>query len=486
MRGNFFDIPTDCPQRDERLGWTGDIQVFTPTASYLYDVAGFLQSWLADLAAEQADSGGIVPFFVPNVMDPPPSPAAAWGDAAVIVPWVLYQRYGDTAILAQQFASMCAWVDRVAAVAGPSRLWEHGVQFGDWLDPKAPPDKPGDARTAPYVVATAYFARSAELLAQSAALLGKAEAAQQYATLAAEVRNAFAQAYVTPAGRVLNDATTGYALALNFALLPGAEQRAAAGKRLAALVRGSGYRISTGFVGTPLVCDALCSVGEYAAAYRLLLQRLCPSWLYPVTMGATTIWERWDSMLPTGEINPGEMTSFNHYALGAVADWLHRTVGGLAPAEPGYRRIEIKPILGGGLTYARTSHLTPYGFAACAWQIENDTLTMEVQIPPNTTAAVHLPGIEEPPQVVGSGHYQWSYAYAVPAASHPPLTLDSTLGDLIDNPQAYERVMQVFLGHNREFADRLDGQVTVTLRQAIRQNANAKVLAEQVQAALSV
>jgi alpha-L-rhamnosidase len=283
---------------------------------------------------------------------------------------------------------------------------------------------------------------------------------------------------------MLSDATTAYALALEFALLPTAEQREAAGKRLAALVRGSGYRISTGFVGTPLVCDALCSAREYAAAYRLLLQRLCPSWLYPVTMGATTIWERWDSMLPTGEINPGEMTSFNHYALGAVADWLHRTVGGLAPSEPGYRHIEIKPIPGGGLTYARTSHFTPYGLAACAWQIENGTLTLEVQIPANTTATVWLPGKQEEPQTVGSGRHHWSYAYTVPAAAHPPLTLDSTLGDLVDNPEAYERVMQVFLGHNREFADRLDGQVTVTLRQAIRQNANANVLADLVQAAL--
>ncbi len=317
MRGNFLDVPTDCPQRDERLGWTGDIQVFSPSACFLYDSAGFLQSWLADLAADQ-DEAGIVPFVIPNVISGPLTPATAWGDAAVIVPWVLYQRYGDKNILAQQFDSMRAWVDQIAGRAGASRLWNTGFQFGDWLDPNAPPDRPADARTSPYVVATAYFARSADLLGQTAGVLGRAEEQARYSALAAEVRAAFNREYVTPNGRVISDATTGYALAIEFALLNSAEQRRYAGARLAALVRESGYRISTGFVGTPLICDALCHVGAYETAFRLLTQRECPSWLYPVTMGATTIWERWDSLLPDGSVNPGEMTSFNHYALGAV------------------------------------------------------------------------------------------------------------------------------------------------------------------------
>lgn len=485
MRGNFFDVPTDCPQRDERLGWTGDIQVFTPTACFLYDVAGFLQSWLADLAAEQAAAGGLVPFFVPNVMDPPTAPAAAWGDAAVIVPWVLYQRFGDAQILARQFDSMRAWVDVLEATAGPSRLWEKGIQFGDWLDPKAPPDKPGDARTAPYVVATAYFARSAELLSRSAAVLGREAEAARYGALADEVRQAFAHAYITPAGRVLSDATTAYALAIEYALLPSEEQRRTACKRLATLVKGSGYRISTGFVGTPLVCDALCDVGEHAAAYRLLLQKMCPSWLYPVTMGATTIWERWDSMLPDGTINPGEMTSFNHYALGAVADWLHRTVAGLAPAEPGYRRILMQPVPGGGMTYARAQHRTPYGMAACEWRIEGETITVEVEVPANASALVRLPGKGDEALEVGAGRYRWSYAYHAPVEARKVVTLDSTVGDLVENAEAYERVMRVFEHANREFADRLEGRLDVTLRQAIRQNPNARALAQQIEQALA-
>jgi alpha-L-rhamnosidase len=485
MRGNFLDIPTDCPQRDERLGWTGDIQVFAPAASFLYDSAGFLQSWLADVAAEQAAAGGIVPLFVPNVMSAPNSPTAVWGDAAVIVPWVVYQRYGDAEILADQFESMAAWVDVVASAAGPRRLWEKGLQLGDWLDPKAAPDKPGDARTAPYVVATAYFARSAELLGQAAGVLGRGADETKYLALAADVRDAFAREYITPGGRLVSDATTAYALAIQFALLPTSEQRQAAGKRLAALARGGGYRISTGFVGTPLVCDALCSAGEYEAAYRLLMQRQCPSWLYPVTMGATTIWERWDSLLPDGSINPGEMTSFNHYALGAVADWLHRTVAGLAPAAPGYRQIEIRPVPGGDLTYARARHRTPYGFAECSWKIEAGQMTVEAEIPANTTASVALPGADDGAFEVGSGSYRWSYPYEVPEASCPVLTLDSTVGELIDQPAAYAQVMTVIAEHNPEFADRMNGQTEVTLREAALLNPSPDRLAARIEAALA-
>ncbi|KAB8143059.1 Bacterial alpha-L-rhamnosidase [Chloroflexia bacterium SDU3-3] len=414
MRGNFLSIPTDCPQRDERLGWTGDIQVFAPTASFLYDCAGFLGSWLRDLEIDQRAMGGVVPFTVPNVLPQdspwgPQPPAAAWGDAAAIVPWVLYQRFGDAGVLAQQFESMRAWVDTIAAAAGERRLWDTGFQFGDWLDPAAPPERPAEARTAPAIVATAYLARSAEVVGRSAQVLGRAEDAERYLGLAAEVRQAFAAAYAAPDGHMSSDAATAYALALAFGLLPSAEQRQRAGQRLAALVREEGHRIGTGFVGTPLVCDALCEAGALEDAYALLMQRENPSWLYPVTMGATTIWERWDSMLPDGSINPGEMTSFNHYALGAVADWLHRTVAGLAPDAPGYRRIRIQPLPGGGLTSASARHATPYGMAACSWQLAGGTLTVEATVPPSTAATVALPGGQ--PFEVGPGQHRWQVAY---------------------------------------------------------------------------
>jgi alpha-L-rhamnosidase len=441
MRGNFLDLPTDCPQRDERLGWTGDIQVFTPTASFLYDVSGFLQSWLADLAADQKDAGGAVPAVIPNMMGRGfGGGAAAWADAAVVIPWVLYNRFGDREILAAQFESMHTWVDHVEKIAGERRLWDRGFQFGDWLDPTAPPDQPGAARTDKNIVATAYFARSAELVGLAAGILGRKEDEARYTKLAHEVRQAFAHEYVTPAGRLMSDAETAYALAIEFALLPTSEQRQRAGERLAELVIESGFHIRTGFVGTPLMCDALCSTGHYAIAYALLTQTDNPSWLYPVTMGATTIWERWDSLLPDGSVNPGEMTSFNHYALGAVADWMHRTIAGLAPAEPGYQRIDVQPRPGGRLTHATARHLTPYGLAEVAWKIAQDTFALDVVVPPNTRARVTFPGSQTAAVDVGSGTYHWSYAYAKPDA-HPPLTIDNTIGELMQDPESWKAVI---------------------------------------------
>jgi alpha-L-rhamnosidase len=271
-------------------------------------------------------------------------------------------------------------------------------------------------------------------------VLGRKEEEARYLQLAAAVRAAFDAEYVTPAGRVLSDAETAYALALQFDLLKTVEQRQHAGQRLVELVRSSGYHISTGFVGTPLICDALCSIGEDNAAFHLLTQRNCPSWLYPVTMGATTIWERWDSLLPDGSVNPGEMTSFNHYALGAIADWLHRTVGGLAPAAPGYRHFDVRPHPGGRLTSARARHLTPYGPAECIWTIEAGQIEVVVVVPPNATATVVLPGSDRAPLEVGSGTYRWAYPYQY--HKYPPHSLDSTLNELIDDPEAWNVIVR--------------------------------------------
>ncbi|HEY8284891.1 MAG TPA: glycoside hydrolase family 78 protein [Chloroflexota bacterium] len=481
MRGNFLDVPTDCPQRDERLGWTGDIQVFAPTAAFLYDSMGFLASWLADLAVEQSPAG-VVPYIVPNVRDGALPPTAAWGDAAVIVPWTLYQRYGDSRILADQFASMRAWVDCIANLAGARRLWDRGFQFGDWLDPAAPPARPGDTRTDPHLVATAYFARSAELLGLAAGVLNRAKEEDHYRTLATEAREAFDREYISPSGRIVSDSTTAYALALRFDLLRDSERRRHAGKRLADLVRDGGYRISTGFVGTPLICDALCDVGEYDTAFRLLTQRACPSWLYPVTMSATTIWERWDSMLPDGSVNPGEMTSFNHYALGAVADWLHRTVGGLAPAEPGYRHIEVKPHPGGRLAHARARHRTPYGPAEVAWAIERGHIGITVDVPPNTTATVTLPMTDADPITIGSGTHHWSYP--ISPAVRQPLSLDSPLIELIDDPDAWDAVVRAV----PQLAGRevgLHGRRDMPLRQVVAVLPQSEALLAAVEGALN-
>jgi alpha-L-rhamnosidase len=437
MRGNFVDVPTDCPQRDERLGWTGDIQVFSPTASFLFDSAGFLTSWLADLAAEQPADGS-VPFVVPDVLDTPEPAAAAWGDAATLVPWVLYQRTGDVGLLARQLPSMRAWVDHIAGLAGADRLWTGGFQFGDWLDPTAPPHDPFEAQADPDVVATAYLARSAEVVGLAAAVVGDADMAEKYARLAGEVREAFAHEYVTPGGRVLSDSPTVYALALEWALLPGEDQRHRAGSRLADLVRSSGFRISTGFVGTPLIMDALTGSGHLDVAYRLMLQTGCPSWLYAVTMGATTVWERWDSMLPDGSINPGQMTSFNHYALGAVADWLHRTVAGLTPAAPGYRELLVRPAPARSLTSASARHRTPYGDAEVAWERSAGQLRLRVVVPVGARATVHVPGRPQPVRV-GHGRHAWQVAD--PAADRVLLPAQATVRDVLDHEDTWRQIV---------------------------------------------
>jgi alpha-L-rhamnosidase len=437
MRGNFLDVPTDCPQRDERLGWTGDIQVFSPTASFLFDSAGFLTNWLADLAAEQQKDGS-VPFVVPDVLRRPGPATAAWGDAATIVPWVLYQRTGDLGLLLRQLPSMRAWVDRMAGLAGEDRLWTGGFQFGDWLDPTAPPADPFRAKADPDVIATAHLARSAEIVAWAAELAGDTDGARRYGDLAAQVRSAFAAEYVTGGGRVLSDAATAYALALQWALLAEPAQRAHAGRKLADLVRAAGFRISTGFVGTPLMTDALTDAGEPELAYRLLLQTGCPSWLYSVTMGATTVWERWDSMLPDGSINPGEMTSFNHYALGAVADWLHRRVAGLAPAAPGYRRLAIRPLPTRRLTFANARHLTPYGEAEVAWERADGRLTLRLSVPVGATAEVHLPGAADV-LTVRHGRHEWTVDD--PAGAAEDLPAEPTVRQLMDHEPTWTRVV---------------------------------------------
>ncbi len=459
MRGNFVSLPTDCPQRDERLGWTGDIQVFAPTASYLFDSDGFLSSWLRDVAHEQKALGGICPIVVPSVLTGRTLAAAAWGDAATIVPTVLHERFADLRTLDEQYPSMRAWVDYLRGIVGDDLLWEHRFQFGDWLDPAAPPEYPGDARTSSDLVATAYFLRSTQLVARAAEVLGHDEDARRYARLAEDIRQAFLRAYVTPAGRMVSDASTAYALALRFDIVTDPAQRQALADRLAELVRAEGYHMSTGFVGTPLIQDALVEGGHAAEAERLLLQTENPSWLYAVTMGATTIWERWDSMLEDGTINPGEMTSFNHYAFGAVADWLHRRLAGLAPAAPGYRRIRVAPLALDSFDYARTAHETRYGRIEAGWRREGDDVVVEASIPANTSAEIVLPGSSEVVEV-GSGRHEWRVRLPRRTPPTGPLTIDSPLADVLERPEAYRAIV--------EELSRRDGELAATFRRRTR------------------
>jgi alpha-L-rhamnosidase len=345
------------------------------------------------------------------------------------------------------------------------------MQLGDWLDPDAPPDKPGKAKVDGDLVASAYLARSLRIVADTALLLGIQADHEEYSALAERTRLAFTNEFVTPAGRMMNDAPTAYALAIGFNLVTDSAQRTRLGRRLAELVRERGYRIATGFVGTPLVADALTDAGHLYAAERLLLQTEAPSWLYSVTMGATTVWERWDSLLPDGTVNSGEMTSFNHYALGAVADWLHRTVAGLAPASPGYRRIRIAPRPLGALDHAQASHRTPYGPASVGWHRDGGEIVVVAQVPPNTEAVVDLPGNPPgvPQRVVGSGRHEWRFSEVMDGDDRAPLDLDSPSAAIIDDLDAYRAVLGALASHGTERAEAFRTDTTWAEGRPLRQ-----------------
>lgn len=448
MRGNFLDVPTDSPQRDERLGWTGDIQVFAPTACFLYDVSGFLSSWLVDLAADQR-SDGSVPWVIP---EPPLDEelskllrndayvAAAWGDAATTIPWELYQEYGDTTVLSRQFDSMRRWVDKVFSLSVDG-VRSGGFQWGDWLDPIAPAENPFAAKADPDAIATAYLAHSAQIVSNTARVLGEEAIADVYGAIAKNARDGFVREYVAPSGRVLGDAPTVSALAIVFDLLPTPQHRKGAARQLTDLVRESDFRSTTGFVGTPSILHALTEIDRPDLAYRLLLQKRCPSWLYPVTMGATTTWERWDSILPDGTINTPDMTSLNHYAFGAVADWLHRTVAGLSPAAPGYREIRIRPIPFDALRSASARHLTPYGEASVCWSRRSGLFNLDIVVPVGTTATVYLP--DSAPLSVKQGTHSWTVPD--PCLRYRPIT---TIRDLIDATDVWTDVIDMLIAND--------------------------------------
>ncbi|MGW1718316.1 family 78 glycoside hydrolase catalytic domain [Streptomyces sp. NPDC002156] len=396
QRGNFLAVPTDCPQRDERLGWTGDIMAFAPTACATFDSASFLDSWFTDLRIEQRPDGA-VPLVVPDVplgeLPPAELPhaggAAGWGDAATVVPAALFEAYGGHGMLARHYAAMRAWVGFTVDHLDDDGTWSGNAQLGDWLDPAAPPEDPARATTDSGYVATAFVAHSARLLADAARELGHLDDADRYTDL----HRRTAEAAWHKWGDHARTTQTGCALALEFGIVPAAE-RADVGKALAGLVRARGGRIATGFLGTPFVLPALTGTGHTDEAYQLLLNPECPGWLYQVARGATTMWERWDAIQPDGSIdveNAGMMLSFNHYAYGAVAAWLYRSVAGLRPASPGYRTLEIAPRPGATLTSAEASITTPYGPASVAWSISGDTLTVKAVLPPGTTGLFSAP-----------------------------------------------------------------------------------------------
>lgn len=411
---NTISLPTDCPQRDERLGWTGDIAVFAPTLNFLFEGSGFLRDWLKDLYEDQKALKGVVPVIVPTL----PLEAllqfnqGIWGDSSITIPWDLYRLFGDKQILRDQFSSMRLWLDEGVKRDPDTRLWSHEApQLGDWLDPSAPPHLPGRGKTDAIMASDAYLVYSTRLLGRICRVLDETALAEQYEGDAQTLLSEFHASYVSARSRVMSDSQTALALLLHFDLLDPTkpEQKAIFAKRLEQLVVRDFWQVSTGFAGTPIILHTLASNDKLHHAYRMLLARDCPSWLSPVLLGATTIWERWDSMLADGSINPGNMTSFNHYALGAVANFLHSVVGGLSPRSPGWESISIKPRPGGNLTWANTSFRSPYGLVECRWKIVDKQLQVDVTVPPNATAQVELP--DGTVEKVGSGRRQYNVAY---------------------------------------------------------------------------
>lgn len=397
QKGNFVDVPTDCPQRDERLGWSGDAQVFAPTALYNMAAGPLFRSWMRAMRDGQRADGAF-PDLAPHIILGHGN--AGWGDAGVIVPWTVWRFTGDTRILEENYDAMARWIEFQRATS--RELIRPDTLFGDWLAVDAA--QPQFGPTPKDLIGTAYFAQTTRLMSEIAAALGNKRDSGRYAALFKKIRAAFQREFITPRGRVLGDTQTAYLLALGFDLVP-QELHPAAIERLIELIRSRDWHLTTGFLGTPLLCPVLTACGRSDVAYRLLKQETYPSWLYPVLNGATTIWERWNSWTRERGFGDAGMNSFNHYAYGAIGEWLYSTVAGIAPAAPGFQSIRIAPQPGGGLTWARAEVQTPLGLARSEWSLRGRRFELRITIPPNATAEVHLPG-KSGVQSLGSGDYE--------------------------------------------------------------------------------
>jgi alpha-L-rhamnosidase len=397
QRGNFLEVPTDCPQRDERMGWTGDAQVFVRTAAWNRDVAAFFHKWARDLADTQKADGRIA-SVAPDTGLVPDDGGPAWADAVVLCPWAIFERYGDTAILENEYETMkrfLGFLETGSKAHGLIRVhpdlggWSG---YGDWLALDGGAKHEG--LTPKDLIGTAFFAHVAELMAKIATRLGKPRDAARFARLSARVKRAFRRRYVTPDGLIAGQTQTAYVLALQFDLLP-EPLRAKATAELVRNITRRGDQLATGFVGTSYLPFVLTEHGHVDLAYRLLFQKKCPSWLYAVTQGATTIWERWDGWTPEKGYQDLGMNSFNHYAYGAIGDWMTRVVAGVAPDPEGagYRRILLRPrVPKEGLEHASASLETRHGRVSSAWRkLDADGLDWEVEVPANTTATAWIP-----------------------------------------------------------------------------------------------
>ncbi len=384
QRGNFLSIPTDTPARDERLGWTGDISLFAPTANYLVDTRAFLSHWMVDVRNSQRANGDL-PAVVPTPQGQFGESGVGWSDVMITVPYSVWRAYGDTRILRENYEAMKKFFAFVRGSAGSDLLEPGRTTFftDDWLN-LGDPSVQG-------VIGTAYFAENARMMSEMAEVLGDTAAAKDYRALSADVRRAFTQAYVAADGTVAGNSQTGYALALAMGLVSDPALIGKVGEKFVAKLARTDFHLTTGFIGTPLLLPALSVAGRADLAYKMLLHKDYPSWGYEVVSGATTMWERWNSIMPDGSFGPVDMNSFNHYAYGAVGDWMFQNVGGLSAIEPGYQRSRIAPVIGGGLTEGSGQLETGYGRLSSSWTVRDGAVDLKVTVPVNTTAEVHVP-----------------------------------------------------------------------------------------------
>lgn len=452
MRSNFLDIPMDCPQRDERLGYTGDTQIFLPTAVYYGDVALLFRKWLRDLRFEQTDEFG-VPLSVPDILRTRAC-VSIWHEAATIVPWIIWQTYGDKRLLEEQYDSMArsvAYTQRLAGDAGLLRQ-DNCSQFGDWLavdGPKGPFRRPPEGIMFPsneekaggtdvYLIGNVYYLYSIDIMAKTAEILGREEDAVAYHALYQDVLSRFQAEYITATGRLVSDTQTAAALLLYFDLLE-EEHRKNVLERLELNLIKNKKHLSTGFVGTQYLTHVLSRNGLHALAGDILFKEECPSWLYGIRLGATTIWELWDGVNPDGSFNLFEMNSLNQFGFGSIGDWMHKQLCGITALEPGYKKSRIAPRLVKGITSVQGSFESVFGQISCGFSCENGVIRAKIQVPENTTAVIDLP--EREPLTVGSGVYEFSYPTKL-SFERLRYSEDTTLGELLQNPTAQKMLME--------------------------------------------
>lgn len=445
MKDNFVDIPTDCPQRDERLGWTGDAAVFSGTAGQLQDTYLFFSKWLADLHSEQSREYGI-PDTIPNILMPPDTPcggSAVWGDSATIVPWEVYQQSGDKGILKAQYESMKDWVEWIRRQETEDHLHKSGHQRGDWLAMDREEGKGNSGMTDPYLISTLFYAYSTQILLNSARILGYTEEVKEYETLYEGIKEGFRNEFITKNGRLVSESQTACALVLWMGLAEKEHEERIIQILADNLVKHQN-KLTTGFIGTPYLCQALSKFSRNDLAGKLLLNEEFPGWLNEIRLGATTIWERWDSKKSDGSFDESGMNSFNHYSFGAIGKWMVEYLVGIRSVKAGYKESILQPGFIQGITEASAQRKTPYGTLSCHWKCKDGLICVDVEIPVNTTAQLILPEKDEP-ICMGSGQYH--YEYSTKTNLEPQrYSMDTLIGDLVKECRFVEEVEKIMPG----------------------------------------